>query len=452
MIPRLIFAAILAALYASSSDAASPLRICEPGDFQASTHCTNDATAWTHGKAAVDWIVANPDICDVTIFPGDLVNGAAWSDCWCAAQADPSPSDCTIYSASHPLGFQCDAAECVDPDTDPHACCNSPTAQGCVDGIPGYYCEWERLRALVDELEAAGEPWIVIPGNHDLDVPYSTIFKCNYQATIFNQYFGAGKTSAHFASVGSLQQTFPCPSLPSGESEQPDQFWYVLDAAGTDWLFIGIGWIQLRYDNPLIHYYGMTDATFAWVRQAIDDHLGMPTFLLTHAGVVTSCSDAGMGATHEDAWCQSSEFLGFQNWWTATSIYDEFLQDPVRSRQLLAVLSGHIRKTAYTLTAETPYPTAGIAVDFTNPIPGAPGWQTYANGGGGVVQIIKVDPLKGEISTKAYSPEENAWVGIFGDEPSSHYEIRFPMCSSGRFDFSEEACPELEPLPSFFGK
>lgn len=434
-----ILACIAVLFFSGISDALEPLKICTPGDTQNGTMCTNATTAWDHLEAAIDDLVAHPEKCDVFIWTGDNIDGRGWtSDCWCSAQPDPNaPSDCSIYT--NPFTEEtCDSDDCGDAEA---AACDGGNNPGTDEGW--WWCELDRVKNLIDKIEGAGIPWIMVSGNHDPDG--KGIANCQYQFTQYNSYFGAGHISKLFESSGSFSSTTPCSSLPSGNSVQSDSSWHILNVDGVRWLFIAIGYTHMRTLDGF-PYPGMSNGTFGWVQETIDAHLGMPTIFVAHMMISKTCSDPGLSASYDDAWC--ANLSGWDTRWTGRTVFDYFLKDPVRGKQIFLTLGGHIRDLAEVVTLTTPYLTAGIAVDFTDPIAGAPAWQTQANGGGGLIQYLWVDPVKGEISAKAYSPYEEAWLGLFDTEPASHFKIKIPLCEDNvRFSFPASACPVREPSP-----
>jgi len=419
------------------------LRICTPGDTQEGVLCSNATTAWAHLKDSIDWIAANPEMCDVVIFPGDLVVGymwnhneeadpiAPWFDCWCLAQPDPAPDGCDIYT--NPVtGRTCSVT---------HVECNDAEAINCVGGTPGFYCEHERARSLLDTLAAAGVPFITVAGNHEPDQKGP---RCSRSFSDYNAYFGVGRMSSGFAEVSVHEENYPCAVIDGGFAEQAAGSTHVLRKPdGSEWLFLALPWLPVDAAlDSFTNYPGMTPATLAWVKGVMDAHPGMPTIPIAHHmnSFVTGCEPEE--TEWENFWCQN--IIGWGGWWTGSTVYSELMND---YPQIFMTIGGHIRELAMKVSESTPHPVLGAAVDYTVPVSDAPEWQSRANGGGGVVQMFRVDYQNGTVSSKAYSDTESEWIGVYGST-GSHWSVQMPLCDDDvRFGFPAEACPQPSVVP-----
>lgn len=440
---RRLLLLLLLALLLPELARADVLKICFlGGDTQSAALCSAPDTAWDYFSDASDWIVANPSECDIVVLPGDLVDGRGFNlDCWCAAQPwTPEKPLCTDNTNPY-TNEVCGISECNDPDA---KICTG----GQIDGVGGWWCEFERIRNTIDALTAAGVPVAWVNGNHDCDNQNSS--HCERESKDYNLYFGAEKQSPLFTRGGTYEHTFPCSSLPSGVSEQADGSWHVLHAADADWLFIMIPWMEMRSTSTT--YPGMTAETLAWIQSVIDmpENEKLPTFLVTHGMVSDVCATQEESDAYDATWCAQNQW---QAYWTGNAVFDQILMDPVRGSGIVATFGGHIRSLAMGETLTTPYKTIGIGIDYTSPIAGAPAWQTYDNAGGGVVEILYVDTVAGEISARGYSPAEEEFVELGGDDPASRFKFKIPLCSdTTRFSFPAAACPEPEPSPTCCNK
>lgn len=406
---------------------AEAFNLCVPGDIQTGTRCCQLATAWEHQKAAIDRITGtSPSPCDFVILPGDLVEGAQtyyYKDCWCAAQEDGC-EDLT----THPMGITCLAADCNDAE-----------AKICaIDGVvdaPGYDCEWERARWIADELESNGIPWAILAGNHDGDPVSPAPCDMRFWAT-YNRYFGSTRLTELADESGSISVMGTCSGEPG--NIQPTSSYQVITAAGAQWLHIALS-ESSSFDG--VDVMALDPATIIWVKGVLDDHEGMPTIISAHMVIdnAASCTEAD----YENAWCYTTP-APWSKWWAGRFIYDELLQ---HYPQIFLVVGGHIRQLRHVVTANTPHRVIGAAIDYTNHVTDAPGWQIQANGGGGTVTVLRIDPVTGWINSTAYSAKEDEFVRVRGEE-GSRWRVSMPLCSDGaRFEFPAAACPEPEPSP-----
>lgn len=217
------------------------------GDIQQYTQCTRaDNIGHDVGQAAADYIVARASVYDLVLSAGDITLEDDF-DCECEAQ---TPGPCAQYSSS----YQAECASCADAE-----------AVVCTGGTPGYSCAWSRARTWFTEIEAAGIPWIASTGNHDIDYDSGTINTTyNRWHEFFSPATGLGKERGSTVSA-------------SGSSLS----YLVVNAAGIDWLFITLPWEWPTSGSGTV---GLNNRVkdLRWVRGVLDNHLGMPTTIMSH--------------------------------------------------------------------------------------------------------------------------------------------------------------------------
>jgi hypothetical protein len=297
---------------------------------------------------------------------------------------------------------------------------------------------------MLDTLAAAGVPYITVPGNHDGDNKDTP--RCERTFTDYNAYFGVGRMSAGFSETGVHEENWPCSSLASGLAEQGAASYHVLTQAdGAQWLFIALPWLPVVYSTDAnTPYSGMTPQTLAWAKAVIEAHPKMPTVLIAHHMITSASGCDPEDTAREDIWC--NETNSDEEWWTGMPVYDHLMP----YAQVFMTIGGHIRELFVATSSNTTYRVMGGAVDYTDPITGAPAWQNpnaSINGGGGVVTMWRVDPVLGVISSKAYSDEESDWVNVYGVS-GSNWTVQMPLCDDDtRFSFPAAACPQRPASP-----
>lgn len=402
--------------------------IAHIGDPQEGTRCTNATTAWDYYEAAVTWVAnQGPDQIHFVTFPGDLTNGRelpTGGDCWCYAQG-PGVPDCSVHTG-HPMGLTCGAAVCNDPE-----------AIVCDGGIPGWWCEWERMQTLVDLLDSADMPWAVVPGNRDTDI---SIGLGGRGSGDYNTYFGG--LSQLSTSTRLLHQGVFQPTPPSANVDRATVSYQVFTTPeGGQFLHFALSLLVLPEIDE-------------WVQRIAARFDGMPTFVSTHYGVAPA-----VGGIHpctlarwESAWCRDDVES------PASRVFDLYALDS----QFLMVMGGHFRELRqHTTTTPSGRILLGLTADYSlNDFgtvgEGVPDWQIPANGGGGVVTMIRMNTVSGAISVQSYSPyaddlgdPQGPWVERFGiADQLSKWTTVIPLCDDQeRFTFPEGYCPLPSRLP-----
>lgn len=424
-------ATLLVALVCFSAEAlgSDTLNIAIVGDIQFHTRCDHPVTAMAHFTPMIDYIIANKAEIDLVVFPGDLTEHmptgrAPAADCECLSQ-DPAPAACsTVTSWFEPDG----CSDCADAE-----------AMDCVGGTAGRYCEWTRARNGVDALEAEGIPVIWVSGNHDQTMVPSTVLPGQFDSVWqeYQQFFGEGTLNPYFKELGGF--TVPLANYPRTASTVPmyGEFssYHVLNALGTDWLFIAIGYVFVGggVDSPPsdANTYSM-NRMLAWAQEVILAHPGMPTVVISHR-----------------FWNETEEW--------AVSGKSDFYQeiDPVVNAfpQTFLNISGHFGNPGTgtsdgsgTKTAASGETIVGMVHDYSYDArvgDGLPAWVLEDNGGGGVIGMLRIDPRAGSISNTSYSPEEEERVKIAagGDYTSDPTWVEhLPMCGTDRFNIAKSIC------------
>lgn len=423
------FLALLLCCLLSANPAFAVVKICSIGDMQNLTLAEGEPAAWTRAVNAVTWAAAG-DNCDVVIFTGDNVDGFYWGeDSWCLAQPGPGDPDCSEYHNDY-LDFDCDTDGCGDAN-----------AATCTGATPGNFCEWGRAAYLVGIVKTANKPYIVLAGNHDLDKHGIVNFtRCQWSYSVFNSYFGKDNMSDDFVTSGYFEESTLCAEAVGGYSEQAIASYHLLEVDGFQLLFLNFPWFAYNYtaSYSVSPYSGTTPGVVNFMKDVKRRFPKVPTIALTHTmGAEDSCADAA----YEDRyfpWCNN--LSGWDNYHTGMTIRREFLEkDP----SFVATLGGHIRGIGVAV-GRVPWKVFYSAHDYTDPITGAPSWQTNTdNGGGGVVTVIRVDPVSGIFSTLSYSPTDDDYVGIFDQAVGSVTNHHVGICSEKtRFDIPVGVCPE----------
>lgn len=237
----------IALLLAPAVASAEVFTMATFGDLQLYTWCTRaDNIGHDVGQDTADYIVARADVYDLVLSAGDITLEDN-NDCECEAQ---TPGPCAQYSSA----WQSECSSCADAE-----------AVTCTGGTPGYSCPWSRAKNWFNEFEAAGIPWIANSGNHDIDyLSGSASPTYTRWQEFFNPATGLGKERKTVTSTNGSTMSY-----------------IVVTAAGIDWLVIALPW-----EWPII---GSGNTGFnnrvrdlRWVKGVLDQHLGMPTVIMSH--------------------------------------------------------------------------------------------------------------------------------------------------------------------------
>jgi hypothetical protein len=407
------------------------VNICVITDMQNLTLAEGPPASMTHAIGAVTW-ASTDDNCDVVIFGGDNVDGFYWEeDPWCLSQTGPGDPDCSEYYNSY-LDFDCDTDGCGDAN-----------AQSCLYGNPGNFCEWDRAAYLVDIVRTANKPFIVVYGNHDNDKKGMIFNRCQRAGAVFNMYFGPAYMSDDFEESGYFEETTDCAGAPGGRAEQAIASYHVLNIDGMQILFLNFPWFPETYTGLYNEstYYGTTEGVVNYMHGIVARHKRKPTVALAHTMSAESCPDAAY--EHYFPWCNN--LSGWYNFWTGFTVRTEFLK---KYPQFFMTIGGHIRDLAAAVGL-VPWKVLAVAHDYTDPIAGAPAWQTNTdNGGGGVVTIYRVDPVSGVISSLGYSPTEDDYINLLDNAEGSAVHHHVGLCGeSGRYDIPASVCAGSEITP-----
>jgi predicted phosphodiesterase len=112
--------------------------------------------------------------------------------------------------------------------------------------------EWKNIDAAMSTLDGK-VPYIVVPGNHDLDR-----IKGGRSTVLFNRFFPVGR----FAKMKGFGGNFP-------EGSNDNSF-HTFEAGGKKWLILGLNYFP-------------SDDEIAWGNEIVTNHPGHQVILLTHS-------------------------------------------------------------------------------------------------------------------------------------------------------------------------
>jgi hypothetical protein len=344
------------------------------GDFQAAVFCTADPTdRMGYNITMMQWIAARADYIDLVVITGDLIHNP--------------PVDCYCYSIT-------DEDNCTDYSSMVGACssCNDAEAVACLYGTPGELCDISRSRYLVSIVEAAGLPWMVSTGNHELKT--RTIDENGNPIALgagyyyINQHFGVSDQSKNSKETSNfLFDRWSDGSIMDGYSLGT---YHVVESAGTDWLAIAIPYAGNNEE---------TNAYIDWIDQVVADHPGMPTIVAAHRFV------------HGTGWVTSGSFG---------------LIDPGVNKhaQTFLNIGGHFsgfsdrQSQAHTKTADSGETIVGVLHD-----------HSYGHGAQtGLPALITVNPVAGTVHGRLYSPNDTAWVQVENTDDCTAPGIPYACC------------------------
>jgi len=204
--------------------------------------------------------------------------------------------------------------------------------------------EMERVSAVYDRLDGRGMPYAVLAGNHDVD---GGLTDAERPGTPYLAEFGPERFTD--------QPTF------GGADATGYNTYNVVPAAGRDWVVLSLDW-------------RMSEASFAWAQQVIDDHPTSPVVLTTHELVY----DGGEGVP------QLSDY--------GQGLWDRLVED---NDQVFLGVGGHFWPTARGVQQNA----AGhdVELDLAN-------YQERYYGGAGMIRLYTFDLAEGQVDVETFSP------------------------------------------------
>jgi len=241
-----------------------------------------------------------------------------------------------------------------------------------VDG-GGETFQWQRADASIDVLDAAGIPYLLVPGNHDYD---SNDPENRTHTTYYNRWFGRTRYEPYAWHKGSFGAT-------------NENHYAIYQAGGREWLVIGM------------EYYPR-DAVIAWAADVIEQHPNSAVILTTHSYLDSDGTKVGR--------CEAKFPLTGNN-----DGYGMWAKLASRYKNVKLVLSGHIG----TREGAARRADLGIYQNLVNQIQSD--YQGYANGGNGWLRIMRVRPALNKIEVKTYSP----WLNQYKTGANHQFTVDF---------------------------
>lgn len=235
--------------------------------------------------------------------------------------------------------------------------------------------EWERAKRSMDMLDGK-VPYAVAPGNHDLPG-----IADSRDTAMFNRYFPYNhlKNSPSFGGVY--------------EEGRMDNSYHLFSAGGIDWLV-------------LMLEFGPRDEVLEWANEITSYYSNRKAIVVTHAYLYSDNTLIGSSPEHE--WTPSDYPIareGSAN--NGVEMWDKFVR---KHENILFVFSGHVLNDGTgTLVSR------GDNGNFVYQM--LANYQMNEMGGEGFLRLLEVDPEKGQVSVKTYSP----YTGEFKDGPENEF-------------------------------
>jgi len=245
--------------------------------------------------------------------------------------------------------------------------------------------EWVAAGRAMRVLEDAGEPYSILPGNHDVSdmgARSGEWMAPNYLAT-----FPASRLAQNDTFVDAYQ---------NGYSSA-----HVFEAEGQEFLVLAIGW-------------NASPDTWEWAQSVLDAHKTLPTILTSHA-IIDIDKNSGEAA----------------DFWFGQEMWEELIR---HNNQIFVTLNGHFHgQTQRVLVNDAGNEVYQILSD----------WQMAADGGNGMMNVLEFDLEHDRIDFATVSPwiplkhEETLTAGDYpvATDPGSDFSIDIDF--SERFSFAE---------------
>ncbi|SDC36179.1 Ig-like domain repeat protein [Nocardioides lianchengensis] len=244
--------------------------------------------------------------------------------------------------------------------------------------------EWTAADRAMDVLDAAGVPYGILAGNHDVNNSSDSVLDTDY--TVANerywQNFGPGKR--------------PAPTTLGGYDATGFSQWHVFEAQGQKFLSMSLPWRA-------------SDATLAWAKQVIETQ-NLPTILTSHdligidADAVTA-RESGYGKRVWDGLIKSTD-------------------------QIFLTFNGHFHgSTHLTRNNDAGHPVTQVLIDH----------QMAYEGGNGYLGLMEFDLTNNTMTMQTASPwvvgkpaeKLTSYDQAFLEAPNQQYQVKLDF--SARF-------------------
>lgn len=247
--------------------------------------------------------------------------------------------------------------------------------------------EWEVAARAMNMLDGK-VPYVLCTGNHDYGTRGTNDIR---DSKNFNTWFPYEKHSKTIGFGGAY------------EEGKMNNVWYVFEAGGIDWLILSLE-------------FGPRNKIIEWAAGVVEKHPSHKVILNTH--VYMYSDDTRMSAEREHRWHPTLAIMnkgatgeeavndGEQIWEKLAGQYPN----------ILFVISGHVLNDGTgTLVSEGKHGNKvyQMLANYQKYVDGS------VNGGNGFLRILTINPGKGKISVKTYSP----YLDEYKTDPSQQFEF-----------------------------
>jgi len=233
--------------------------------------------------------------------------------------------------------------------------------------------EWDVAAGAMNRLEGK-VPYVISLGNHDIGTNGTADVR---NTENFNKWFPYEKHCNSDDFGGAFEE---------GEMEN---VWYTIEAGGINWLILSLE-------------YGPRNKVLNWASEVIENHPLNKVIINTHAYMYSD--DTRMSEARDHKWLPRRSGMnknvtgdedvnnGEQMWGKLVSRYPN----------IMFVFSGHVLNDGTGVLVSEGKHGNKVYQMLAN-------YQNQENGGNGFLRIITIDPDKGNISVKSYSPYTDAY-------------------------------------------
>jgi hypothetical protein len=269
----------------------------------------------------------------------------------------------------------------------------------------GAGAEWDRARAAMDIIAAAGVPFGMSPGNHDYD-NYSHPGRATLLSDVmWKRNFGSG--SPYFAGKSWYGGASDGLSYNAGLSS-----FQTFKAGGRNFLHI-----SLEMEAG--------DAALAWAQKVIDSHKGYATIVTTHEYLNPPANEdnrAPLAVPAERVAATTTYLKGSPGGWNdAQGVWDKLIS---KNDQIFMVICGHAWGATIAGVSKSEniridnnvagHPVYQVLTDYQGNTLGADGIPGKDPGGEGWLRFMEFDMDAGIIHFTTYSPTLNQYAGHNG--------------------------------------
>lgn len=224
--------------------------------------------------------------------------------------------------------------------------------------------EWHLADLYMSALDGV-VPYIMVPGNHDTGTSGFPNGNADVRdTTLFNEYFPLSRFAVMPTFEGAYQEG------------QSDNTYHTFTAGRYSWLVIGLEFVP-------------RDDVLKWADSVIANHPKHNVIVVTHAYIDKKGRHDEKGV-HKYAVYHEEESGN-----TGKEVFEKLVS---KHKNILMVFNGHFhgqaRKISDTVHGNSVYEMLA-------------NYQSDAEGGGGYLRIVDVNPDDGIISVKSYSPEKD---------------------------------------------